>query len=174
MLLAAVDGRKERTSSSEVSSFQSRFCMSARGNRSLKSPRAFTDEELLAYADERLLPERAADVERQFRSSGEFVARFLSLIQAVDHGDHTLGGMWRRGRWSCPPRGVLAAFVDERLGDGLSQYIRFHVETIGCRICGACVADLERDAAAAEAEGRVRKIFQSSAGKLRQIPRGSN
>jgi len=131
----------------------------------------FTDEELLAYADERLAPQRAAELERLFRASDTLVKRFLALVQSVDHGDQTLGAMWRRGRWSCPPRAVLTAFVDGRLGDGLSQYIRFHVETVGCRICAASLADLSGPDSPIDSESRVRKIFQSSAGSLRREPR---
>lgn len=124
----------------------------------------FTDEELLAYVDERLPSARAAEVERQLRSSRPLLDRLLVLMQSVERGEVSLGGMWRRGRWSCPPRAVWAAFVAGRLGDGLSQYLQFHLTTVGCRICEASVQDLrrhERD------EDRIQKIFQSSAGHLR-------
>jgi hypothetical protein len=131
---------------------------------------SFTDEELLSYADERLPAARAAELERLLRTSSELANRLVELMRAEDDGSQTLGGMWRRGRWSCPPRAVWAAFVDARLGDGLSQYLRFHVETIGCRICAANLADLQRSEGVADSEGRVRKIFQSSAGRLQPDP----
>jgi hypothetical protein len=51
------------------------------------------------------------------------------------------------------------------LGDGLSQYLKFHLETAGCRICEASVSDLNRGGS--DDEARVQKIFQSSAGVLR-------
>lgn len=126
----------------------------------------FTDEELLTYADEQLPVARATDLERLLRASDELVARLVLLMRDRDCGDQSLGAMWRRGRWSCPPRAVWSAFVDGRLGDGLSQYLMFHVETIGCRICAANLADLQQNANPADSEGRVHKIFQSSAGRL--------
>ena len=128
-------------------------------------PQSFTDEELLAYLDERVSPTRAAEVERQLRASSELLNRLLQLLQSAERGDVTLGGMWRRGRWSCPPRAVWAGFVSGRLGDGLSQYLQFHLDTVGCRICEASVRDL-REMDDGDGELRVRKIFQSSAGRL--------
>lgn len=126
----------------------------------------FTDEELWAYANETLSVERAAELERLLRTSTALVNRLAELIRNGDQGDSSLGAMWRRGRWSCPPRAVWSAFVDGRLGDGLSQYLKFHVETIGCRICAANLADLQQTPGTTDSEGRVRKIFQSSAGRL--------
>jgi hypothetical protein len=127
---------------------------------------SFTDEELLAYMDERASPTRAAEIERQVRASDALLNRLVQLMQSTERGDVTLGGMWRRGRWSCPPRAVWAGFVGGRLGDGLTQYLQFHLDTVGCRICGASVRDL-RESDGGDGELRVRKIFQSSAGALR-------
>lgn len=127
----------------------------------------FTNEELLAYAEERLPLARAAALEQQIRGSDDLLVRLTQVIQTADRGDVTLGGMWRRGRWSCPPRGVWDAYVAGRLGDGLSQFLRFHVETVGCRICQANLNDLERNDRNTESDDRVRKIFQSSVGGLK-------
>lgn len=126
----------------------------------------FTNEELLAYVDERLDPIRAAEVERQLRESSAMADRLAVLLQSVERGDVTIGGMWRRGRWSCPPRAVWAGYLDGRLGDGLTQYLQFHLETVGCRICDSSVRDLSRGGSA-DTVRRVQKIFQSSAGHLR-------
>lgn len=126
---------------------------------------SFTDEELMAYVDERLHPARAAEVERQVRTAPDLLSRLAKLINSTERGEVTLGGMWRRGRWSCPPRAVWAGFVAGRLGDGLTQYLQFHLET-GCRICDASVRDLTNHEDP-ESGQRIRKIFQSSAGGLR-------
>ena len=133
----------------------------------------FTDEELMAYADERLPVDRAVELERLLRGSTDFVQRLAELVRSRESLDPSLGAMWRRGRWSCPPRAVWSAFVDGRLGDGLSQHLKFHVEVIGCRVCAANLADLQQSGDHADAEGRVRKIFQSSAGRLSSQPDSS-
>lgn len=128
----------------------------------------FTDAELRAYAGELLDSQRAAEVEAEIRTSPALLERMARLIRDSDEGTDSLGQMWRRGRWSCPPRSIWAAYVARRLGDGLSQYLRFHVDTIGCRICQANLQDLLGDETAAATEARVQKIFHSSAGSLGQ------
>ena len=127
----------------------------------------FTDEELLAYADECLSSERCSSIEQALRSDSSLMESLITLLSERDQGAHTIGDMWRRLRLSCPPRAVWGAYVEGRLGDRLSQYLRFHVETIGCRICSANLADLERPASKESADRRTQKIFQSSAGRLR-------
>ena len=127
----------------------------------------FTDEELLAYADERLESDRCTFVEQTLRSDAALAERLAVLLSARDQGEHSVGELWRRHRLSCPPRSVWAAFVDGRLGDGMSQYLRFHLDTIGCRVCAANFADLNERHHSTDSERRTRKFFQSSAGKLR-------
>jgi hypothetical protein len=126
----------------------------------------FTDEELLAYADEQLSSERCASVEQCLRTDAVMLERLTSLLRARDQGDHSVGELWRRFRLSCPPRAVWGAYASGRLGDGLSNYLRFHVEVIGCRACAANLADLQHPDAANDNERRTKKIFQSSAGNL--------
>lgn len=134
----------------------------------MESTEDFTDEELLAYIDERLPIERSTELERQLRSSVPLLDRLGQLIRNTEHGEMTIGAMWRRGRWSCPSRPIWAGYLSGRLGDALSQYLRFHLETIGCRTCDASLRDLARTEDF-EGEVRVRKIFQSSAGSLRPL-----
>lgn len=126
----------------------------------------FTDEELLAYADEQLSAERSVLVEQSLRSDEALLDRLAILLSSRDQGDHSIGELWRRFRLSCPPRAIWGAYAVGRLGDGLSKYLRFHLETIGCRICAANLEDLQHPDAATDAERRAKKIFQSSAGNL--------
>ena len=125
-----------------------------------------TDDELLAYADERLSTESCAAIEQALRSDTSLGNRLATLLSLRDQGNFSVGELWRQQRLSCPPRAVWAAFVDNRLGDGLSRYLQFHIEEIGCRVCMANLEDLKRRDSSTEAERRTRKIFQSSAGNL--------
>jgi hypothetical protein len=127
----------------------------------------FTDEELLAYADEQLASDRCTLIEQLLRDDRTFVMRLNLLLSHRDQGDHTIGNVWRSQQLSCPSRDVWAAFVEGRLSDGLSQYLRFHLGTVGCRVCAANLADLERSESLGNIERRTQKIFQSSAGHLR-------
>jgi len=128
----------------------------------------FTDEELLAYADESLSEDFCVAIEQSLRGDRSLVKRLSNLLSGRDHGEHSLGQLWRRDRLSCPSRSVWAAFVDDRLGDGLKQYLQFHIEIIGCRVCAANLADLKQKDFSADSEHRTRKIFESSAGRLRR------
>ncbi len=126
----------------------------------------FTDDELLAYVDERFSTDFCAVVEHSLRRNSSLCERLATLLSLRDHGDFSVGELWRQYRLSCPPRAVWAAYIEKRLGDGLSQYLQFHVETIGCRVCSANIDDLKRQDTSTEAERRTRKFFQSSAGNL--------
>ena len=52
-----------------------------------------------------------------------------------------------------------------------ADFVKFHVETIECRLCAASIADLRAQQSAAESETvtkRRQRYFQSSAGYLRK------
>lgn len=130
------------------------------------------DEDLLAYFDERLETGESARIEQRLRESPRLLTRAGRLIDDRDRGGHTLGEIWRRSRASCPGRAVWAAWVDGRLGDAMSQYLNFHLESIGCRYCHANVEDLRHHDSSREAASRVRKIFETSVGRLQPTQQG--
>ncbi|WP_010583291.1 hypothetical protein [Schlesneria paludicola] len=125
-----------------------------------------TDEELLAYVEEQLATEQSVAIEIALRQDQALAARLRSLLASQDQGEYSVGNLWRRERLSCPPRGVWAAYVGGRLGDGISEYLRFHLEVVGCRICSANLSDLKHTGGLDGAETRTKKFFQSSAGHL--------
>jgi hypothetical protein len=94
-------------------------------------------------------------------------------MQEKDRGDHSLGAIWRREHLSCPTREQLGSYLLEVLDEGLHDYIRFHLETIGCAVCLANKADLEASLRepAPGAQERRRRYFQSSAGLLKTCRR---
>jgi hypothetical protein len=127
---------------------------------------ACTDEELLAYLDECLPIQRSAEIEAWLRDSEPLRQRLAALIADLDHGGRTVGEIWRRSRVSCPSRSVWTAYLDDQVGEGLRRYLRFHLETIGCRYCAANLDDLQSSDDAA-AKSRRHKIFQTSIGRLK-------
>lgn len=128
-----------------------------------------TDEELLAYLDEQLPVERSAEVERQLRAQRDLRQRAALLARRRDSGDHTLGEIWRREQLSCPNRETLGMFLLGVADPAMEDYIIFHSEVVGCRICLANLNDLREANSAASAEGpkRQQRYFESSAGVLR-------
>lgn len=131
---------------------------------------AFTDAELSAYLDEDLPQDRMASIEQALRDDSSLTDRLTAIVGGRDAGLHTLGAIWRRERLSCPTREQLGSFLLEILDESQTDYIHFHLNTIGCRVCNASLDDLRNLHATAEdaaaTETRRRKYFQSSAGYL--------
>jgi len=127
-----------------------------------------SDVELAGYLDELLPAQRAAAVEAKLRESAALRQRVSVLIRRRDQGGHTIGEIWRRRRLSCPSRSDLGAFVLGVLDAARADYIRFHIHTIGCRLCEANLMDLEQASKKADqtVEPRRQRFFESSAGQL--------
>jgi len=130
----------------------------------------FTDDELCAYLDEMLPVERMTAVENALRSSEPLRQRAAALNRRRDQGVHSVGEIWRRHRLSCPSRAQLGSFLLGTLDAPMSQYIDFHIRSIGCRLCAANLRDLEAASRSADdAPQRRRRFFESSAGTLRNL-----
>jgi hypothetical protein len=128
----------------------------------------FSDDELLAFLDEQLPVERASSLETLLRDSSDMRQRLAALIRRRDQGGHTVGEIWRRNRLSCPTRSTLGSHLLGVLDDSLSQYVEFHLKTIGCRLCNAVVTELEESRQPQPVNTHRRKrYFESSAGLLR-------
>lgn len=129
----------------------------------------FTDPDLDRFLDEALPAERMAELEAALRNDETLQARLAAAVGRRDAGVHSLGAIWRRHRLTCPSREQLGSHLLGVLDDRVDDYVRFHVETIGCRTCQASLADLREQSAAADeaaVEQRRSKYFQSSAGYL--------
>ncbi len=133
------------------------------------SSTSFSREELLAYLDEQLPSARMAVIEHSLRESEPLCRELAVLARERDQGGFTVGEVWRRERLSCPTRSQLGSFLLEVLDTGPQDYVRFHLETVGCRVCAANLADLQQATTPApEKQRRRRKYFDSSAGYLRR------
>ena len=129
----------------------------------------FTTAQLEAFLDESLPDEQMTAVEAALRDDRELVERLSSLVGRRDAGVHTVGAIWRRHRLSCPTREQLGSFLLEVLSEKHAQYMRFHLETIGCRYCNASLEDLRQQHEATDLDDsrtRRQKYFQTSAGYL--------
>jgi hypothetical protein len=130
----------------------------------------FANSDLEAYLDEALPIERMAAIEEALRGSEELQKRLAAVNGRRDAGVHSLGEIWRRHRLSCPSRQQLGSHLLGVLSGEEADYIKFHIETIGCRYCTASISDLKSQQSAAETEvaHRRQKYFQSSVGHLRK------
>jgi hypothetical protein len=137
-----------------------------KGNVRLMLP---SDSQLLQYLDDVLPPEITAQLESLLRQQPELRARLMALSEQRDQGGHTLGEIWRRERLSCIPRHELGNYLLGTAQPAWRDYIRFHVQEMGCRVCLANLHDLqqsEQEQSSAR-QGRQRRYFETSAGTLR-------
>ncbi len=129
-----------------------------------------SDQDLLAYLDESLPSESMARIESQLRSDAPLRRRVSELIARRDSGVHTVGEIWRRHRLSCPTREELGSYLLHAMMDDQADYVRFHVETIGCRYCQSNLEDLSASQTAPSVTARRNRYFQSSVGRIRNYP----
>ncbi|MEM1069879.1 MAG: hypothetical protein AAGI63_13345 [Planctomycetota bacterium] len=131
--------------------------------------RSFSDAELAAFLDEALPATRCSELEHELRTNAKLRDRLVEVRGRESAGLHTIGAIWRRSRLSCPSRTELGQYALGTLESEAAEYIRFHLEVIGCRYCQANLADLQ---AAAEAQDqpqqRRQRYFQTSAGYLKK------
>ena len=127
----------------------------------------WTNQELISWLDERLSAGRMARLEQHLRADGSLRRRVANLIQQRDQGGHSVGEIWSRERLSCPGRSELGGYLLRTLSPDVSEYLEFHLLTIGCRLCQANLEDLqEHTDSASKLHNRRRRFFESSAGLL--------
>ena len=129
------------------------------------SGRYFDDETLKAYLLDALPPGEMSRVERELRGSAELRERLEEVRQnRGEAGLHTLGAIWRRARITCPSREHLGSYLLDALDPEYAEYIKFHLETLGCAYCQANLADLRNQAekASSQMDTRRKRIFHSS------------
>ena len=132
-----------------------------------------SDAELLAWLDEDLSSSRMSEIETQLRASTELQQRAAQLISLRDQGTVTVGEVWRRHHLSCPSRHELGSYLLQACDAGTADYIRFHLETIGCRTCQANAEDLQQaQSTTQETLDRRQRIFASSVSRLKKKGEG--
>ena len=127
-----------------------------------------TDARLEAFLDESLPAPELAEIERWLRSDPDGARRLAELHSRRNEGLHTIGGIWRRHRLTCPDRNRLGNFLLDILSTAEADYLRVHLEVVGCPYCRANLADLESQhrEPAPTRTARQRRYFQTSAGLL--------
>lgn len=135
----------------------------------------FTDGELAAYLEEALSAEVMLSIEERLRSDPMLRERLVVVLHERDSGGHSVGDIWRSYRLSCPTRHELGSYLLGGLEEDLGQYIHFHLETIGCRVCQANLDDLRCSSNdATVTQSRRRKYFDSSVGRIQTGPSGKS
>ena len=128
----------------------------------------FTDQQLLAYLDEAIHGETAAEIEKALRQDQSLRERLVAVAASRESGVHGLGDIWRKHRISCPSRDQLGSYLLGAMDQASMDYIQFHLNTVQCRLCQANLDDLQRRSQENKTatDSRRRKYFQTSAGYL--------
>jgi hypothetical protein len=131
---------------------------------------SFTTADLEAYLDEALPPEEMAQVEAALRCDQRLLKSLAGINARRDSGVHSLGEIWRRNRLTCASREHLGGYLLGTLAKAEAEYIRFHIQVVGCRYCRANLEDLRsrQTESASASQSRRKRYFQSSAGYLRK------
>ncbi|MCY2971923.1 MAG: hypothetical protein NTZ30_14795 [Planctomycetota bacterium] len=101
-----------------------------------------TKATLDAFIDDHLNEQDSIRVEKAVRESPELHTLLKSIVASRDIGDHSIGAIWRREHLSCPTREELSSYKDEALDTQRIDYIKFHLEIVGCNACQANLLDL--------------------------------
>ncbi len=81
--------------------------------------------------------------------------------------DGLLSRLWREKRFTCPKRSTIGSWRLGSLDEDWSDYVRFHVETLGCTICLANLHDLDSSLAEKQqTKVLLERIYESSIGFL--------
>lgn len=131
---------------------------------------SISDRCLEAFLDEALPADEAASVERRLRDDAELRERLTAIHARRDRGDYSLGAFWQQRRVTCADRSTLGAYVLGVLADDEREFLELHLNVVGCRYCQANLEDLKarEGSEPAASDKRRRRIFDSSAGKLRK------
>lgn len=101
-----------------------------------------TKATLDAFIDDHLNEQDSIRVEKAVRESPELHTLLKSIVASRDIGDHSIGAIWRREHLSCPTREELSSYKEEALDPQRIDYIKFHLEIVGCNACQANLLDL--------------------------------
>jgi RNA polymerase sigma factor (sigma-70 family) len=103
-----------------------------------------------------------------------FIKRLASALssgaeQLDYHPDETLlTRLWDEHRPSCPKRSTLGKMLLGLAPPDWTEYIRFHVNTLGCKACHANLQDLRNETQQRPARPLSNRIMQSSIGFFRK------
>ena len=86
-----------------------------------------------------------------------------SAFESIDDG--LLNSVWQESRFTCPKRSTIGSWKLGSLDDQWSDYVRFHIEVMGCTICKANLDDLENELnEKQQSKAFAQRVFESSIG----------
>jgi RNA polymerase sigma factor (sigma-70 family) len=84
-----------------------------------------------------------------------------------EQAEAILRRVWRSGRLSCPKRSTIGAYHLDTLEADWADYVRFHLEQLGCQYCQASLEDLRTRIEADQRQALVDRVLNSTVGFLK-------
>ena len=110
----------------------------------------------------------AAIKHRSLRRIRQAVAGDPSDGSDLPREDSLLTEIWETQRLSCPKRSTIGAYLLGTLDRPWEDYVRFHLDELGCRFCQANLTDLRRQTAGPKRSTLHTRIMESTIGFLRK------
>jgi RNA polymerase sigma factor (sigma-70 family) len=115
---------------------------------------------------------RLRELAEQQDPSGKLLAAIAAGAESGEASlDIPLQQVWREARVSCPARHWLARLVVGSLAAGPRDFVRFHVEEMGCPWCAANLEDLRHGATRGDLSALVERVQASTLRYLRSRAR---
>ena len=127
----------------------------------------YSQAQLEAYLDEDLDAGMMSNIEVALREDTQLLN---SLSTILETGVHSVGSVWRRASITCPSREAIADGLLGILDDDYKDYIHFHINVVGCRLCQAHLDDLtaQQEVNQELSSSRRKRYFESTAGYLKK------
>tara|TARA_B110000014_G_scaffold220952_1_gene177326 strand:+ start:43 stop:441 length:399 start_codon:yes stop_codon:yes gene_type:complete len=126
--------------------------------------------QLEAYLDEDLDAGMMSNIEDALREDTQLLQSLSTILSQRESGVHSVGSVWRRASITCPSRETIADSLLGILSDDHNDYIHFHINEVGCRLCQAHLDDLtaQQDVNQEMSSSRRKRYFESTAGYLKK------
>ncbi|HOB73157.1 MAG TPA: sigma-70 family RNA polymerase sigma factor [Phycisphaerae bacterium] len=86
--------------------------------------------------------------------------------EEIPLNDALLSRIWQEERISCLKRSTIGAYLLETLEEGWRDYVKFHLDQLGCAYCRANLADLQEQTRTQPVRAFRDRILQSTVGFL--------
>lgn len=125
------------------------------------------DEKQIALIKHRVLKTLRDSVTEH--ATSELTVADLEQLE-TERADALLIDIWRAERLSCPKRNTLGAYLLDTLDTPWQDYVKFHLDHLGCTYCLASLDDLRNETASANVSDSFRnRILESTVGFLRSV-----
>ena len=130
----------------------------------------YSQAQLEAYLDEDLDAGMMSNIEVALREDTQLLNSLSTILSQRESGVHSVGSVWRRASITCPSREAIADGLLGILDDDYKDYIHFHINVVGCRLCQAHLDDLtaQQEVNQELSSARRKRYFESTAGYLKK------